>query len=197
MVATVTVLLSAMALPGQTLRQSNHVEWRFASRKLEPSDARVADTLLSLAGNAKILADDQISGILAIHERHPPLVNVRAMYLTRRSPNMSHAEYVLRTKLAQFAAGDLRPGTTIFRTELSRLNVDTTALKTGATNYDAARTTLLACGFHLAARSGVYAIWTKTAGHLSSCLAFAPCAYSKEVQNMAWRVPTQKWTPVG
>ena len=160
---TATLLLAVMASSGCTLRPSNQVEWQFASRKLEPTDAHVADALLDVAGKGRILADDPISGILAMHEMHPPLVNVRAMYLAIMAPSMSRDEYDDRVQLTRFAAGNPLPATTNLEAELDRLDVDALAIRTDAANYNAARTALAMAGFHLATKSGAYTIWTKTA----------------------------------
>lgn len=162
--ATAVGLLVTVALPGNTLRASNQVEWRFASRKLEPADARVADTLLRVAGKGKILANDPISGILAMHENHPPLVNVRTAYLTAMSPYMARDEFEDRSQLAQFAAGGQLAAPTTFMSELNRLDVGTLAIQTNALSYGKARTTLSVAGFHLATWSGTYAIWTRAKG---------------------------------
>jgi hypothetical protein len=160
----ITAPLAAMAVPGNTLRPTNHVEWRFASRKLEPDDSRVADTILALAGNGRILADDSISAILAMHESHPPLVNVRSMYLKLLSPYMPHSEYEDRAKLTQFVSGGSLPAMPAFNAELNRLGVGTLAIRADTVNYPTAQIALMSAGFHVAAQRGAYTIWTKTVG---------------------------------
>lgn len=127
--AAVTAPLAAVAVPSSTLRQSDHVEWRFASRKLEPADSHAADVILALAGGGRVLADDPISSILAMHENHPPLVNVRAMYLKMLAPYMRHGEYEARTELAQFVSNGMLINAPAFRAELKQLDVGTVAIR--------------------------------------------------------------------
>lgn len=162
--AAVAIPLAAIAVPGNTLRPSNHVEWRFASRKLNPADSQVADTILSLAGRGRILADDPISAILAMHEGHPPLVNVRSMYLKLLAPYMSKSEYEGRVQLTQFVSGSPLPPAAAIQAELGRFDVGAVAIRADSSNYATSQISLVAAGFHLAARCSDYTIWTKTIG---------------------------------
>ncbi|UJM90027.1 DUF6077 domain-containing protein [Rhodanobacter denitrificans] len=162
--AALAIPLAATAASGNSLRPSNHIEWHFASRKLNPADSQVADTILALAGRGRILADDSISAILAMHESHPPLVNVRSMYLKLLAPHMSKSEYAGRAKLAQFVSGGRLPAASAFKAELNRFDVGTVAIRADSSNYATSQTSLMAAGLHLAARCGAYTIWTNTPG---------------------------------
>lgn len=159
--AMIALPLAVMTIPGYTLRPANHVKWQFASRKVESADSHVADMALALADVGRILADDPISGIIVMHENHPPLVNVRGMYLILLAQHMPRREYEDRALLAQFVSGGPVPGIATFKAMVDRLDVGIVVIRADTANYNTAQVALESAEFRPAWQSVSYVIWAR------------------------------------
>jgi hypothetical protein len=160
----VAIAFASMAIPYNIFRPDNQIEWRFAARKIEVGDAIVADQAIAETKSGRIVANDPISSIIAMHENHPPLVNVREFYIDLLAQHMPHADYVDRKLLTQFTTDQTDSGNAGVASALDHLNVGTVVIVNDAPSYKANQQVLSTSGFHLSSQSGSYAIWTKTAG---------------------------------
>jgi hypothetical protein len=123
--AAVLILL-AVSIPFHTLRQDNDIRWDFAGKKISPDDYEVAQAAISVMddGVGRLLAPDEISGIVAMFETHPVLVNARSLYIGFLAPAMGEKESVARQLLHDFVSGAAEPGPAV-RAALNSLNVAT------------------------------------------------------------------------
>lgn len=81
--AAVVLLLLLIALPFHTLRSENRVSFgSWAQWKIQPSDLNVAQAAIALhQGEGRLLAPDEVAGVVSRMPHHPVLVNVREHYI--------------------------------------------------------------------------------------------------------------------
>ena len=112
MLGAVVLFLLAVSIPLHTLRQDNDIRWDFAAKKISPDNYEVAQTAISAMEDStgRLLAPDEISGIVAMFETHPVLVNARSLYIGFLAPAMSEEEFASRLLLHDFVSGTQDPG---------------------------------------------------------------------------------------
>ena len=158
--ATALLLLTCLAIPYSVTRQENHIEWSFTGRKVDGNDLNVAAQAIHLTGNGQLLASDEISGVVAMYEQHPPLVNVRSFYIDLLKSSMPFAEYQDRKTLAAWVSGISTPPSDPGKA-LTALDVGTVAANTSLAQYADIAALLMKNGFKPAITTGGYAIWTR------------------------------------
>jgi hypothetical protein len=78
-----------------------------------------------------LLAPDEISGIVAMFETHPVLVNARSLYIGFLAPAMGEEESVARQLLHDFVSGAAESAPAV-RAALNSLNVATVVINRGS-----------------------------------------------------------------
>jgi hypothetical protein len=126
MLGAAVLFLLAVSIPFHTLRQDNDIRWDFAGKKISPDDYEVAQTAISVMddGVGRLLAPDEISGIVAMFETHPVLVNARSLYIGFLAPAMGEEESTARQLLHGFVSGAAESSPAV-RAALNSLNVAT------------------------------------------------------------------------
>ncbi|MEO6823749.1 MAG: DUF6077 domain-containing protein [Nitrosospira sp.] len=130
MLSAIVLTLLALSVPFHTLRSDNDIQWDFAGRKISPSNYQVAQTAIStMKDNAgRMLAPDEISGIVTMFENHPKLVNARGLYIDFLSPAMDKHEYEDRALLHRFVSGVVEPGPAV-RLALNSMEVNSIVIQ--------------------------------------------------------------------
>jgi hypothetical protein len=128
--SAIVLTLLALSVPFHTLRSDNDIQWDFAGKKISPSNYQVAQTALStMKDNAgRMLAPDEISGIVTMFENHPKLVNARGLYIEFLSPAMDKHEYEDRAILHRFVSGVVEPGPAV-RLALNSMKVNSIVIQ--------------------------------------------------------------------
>jgi hypothetical protein len=152
--------LGVISLQGNVARPANHVQWRFAARKVDANDMAVAELAIQATTIGKILAPDNIAGLIPIHEKHPDLVNVRSFYIDMLQNAMSPDQYRDRQLLASWVNG-FNPPTPLITKALTDLDVTTTVTQTELTAHEDTSKLLKAADFSPTSTSYGYTIWTK------------------------------------
>ena len=125
--SAIVIVLLIFSLPLNTLRPGNIDSiLSFASRKVNFNDYAVAEKAIQVNGTThRLLAPDQISGLISRFEVHPKLVSVRGFYLDMLAPAFGHEAYRQRRVLHDFVSGIAENDKELVRTALSSLNVST------------------------------------------------------------------------
>jgi hypothetical protein len=133
MLGTVVLFLLAVSIPFHTLRSDNDIRWDFAGKKISPKNYEVAQAAVSIMEDdvGRLLAPDEISGIVAMFETHPVLVNARSLYIGFLGPAMGEEESVARQLLHNFVSGTAESGPAV-RAALNSLNVATVVINRGS-----------------------------------------------------------------
>jgi hypothetical protein len=126
MLGAAVLFLLAVSIPFHTLRQDNDIRWDFGGKKISPDDYEVAQAAISVMddGVGRLLAPDEISGIVAMFETHPVLVNARSLYIGFLAPAMGEEESAARQLLHGFVSGAAE-SSPVVRAALNSLNVAT------------------------------------------------------------------------
>ena len=130
--------LCVHSLPFYTLRTENiGLLQDFAGRKVQVNDYAVAEKAIRINRNARrLLAPDQIAGVISRFEVHPKLVSVRGYYLDMLAPAMGREAYRQRIALHGIVSGTTENDKTIIRKALSSLNVSTIVMPRNNENDD-------------------------------------------------------------
>jgi hypothetical protein len=122
--AVVVLGLVIYTLPLHTLRLNNigPIEG-FATWKIPKNNLQVAEKAVKLSHHGKLLAPDEIAGVIARFEQHPPLVNVREAYLELLRPAMPEMNYQSRRVLYDFITTPLKVDVQHVRNALKMLDV--------------------------------------------------------------------------
>jgi hypothetical protein len=133
MLGTVVLFLLAVSIPFHTLRSDNDIRWDFAGKKISPKNYEVAQAAVSIMEDdvGRLLAPDEISGIVAMFETHPVLVNARSLYIGFLAPAMGEEESVARQLLHDFVSGAAESAPAV-RAALNSLNVATVVINRGS-----------------------------------------------------------------
>lgn len=109
LLAAVVLGLMIYTLPLYTLRLDNigPIEG-FATWKIPKNHLHIAEKAMKLSHHGKLLAPDEIAGVIARFEQHPPLVNVREAYLELLRPAMEENNYKPRRVLYDFITTPLK-----------------------------------------------------------------------------------------
>ncbi|WP_454824709.1 DUF6077 domain-containing protein [Paraburkholderia xenovorans] len=151
-----------MAAPLNSLRQSNQgVEWHFAKWKVKQPDLDVALAASRATGQTcRLLAPDNISGIVSGFENHPALIAVRGHYLNQLRAAMGEMEFRQRLSLYDLVSGNEPFNKTEASEALSQLRVATVVLDDALDPSGKGRALLLRDGFTLTGTYGTFRIWT-------------------------------------
>ena len=158
--ATVVGFL-VLSLPFHTLRpQNSGLQWDFAGRKIPINDYLVAKKAIHVNGKkGRLLAPDEISGVVSRFEEHPKLVSVRESYLWRtRAFGME--EYLARSALHRFVSGSPEKDTEISSRALNSLKVATIVMAQKNENEDIIRF-LLSEDYRRVVMTNNYSIWSR------------------------------------
>jgi hypothetical protein len=159
--ATFIVML-AFASPYNGLRAQNGITWAFATPKVDQHNYLVAEQAIRVTDGAhRILAPDEISSVIAMFERHPPLVGVRSMYLYMLRESIPESAYASRSRLQASVNGEQYSDKTQVWDDLLRLNVQTVVTKVRATGADDLCAQLAAGGYRISTRGDSYLIWSR------------------------------------
>lgn len=152
--------LGVMSLRGNVARSSNHVQWNFAKRKVDSTEMAVAEQAIRATPSGKVLAPDNIAGLIPIHEEHPDLVNVRSSYIDMLWNAMPSDEYEDRKLLASWVNGASPPPSLIIK-GLADLDVNTIVTHAESVTHEDTLKVLARGNFILVTTSYGYTIWVK------------------------------------
>lgn len=129
LLAAVVLGLMIYTLPLHTLRLDNigPIEG-FATWKIPKNHLQIAEKAVKLSHHGKLLAPDEIAGVIARFEQHPPLVNVREAYLELLRPAMKEDNYKSRRLLYDFITTSLKEDRQV-RIALKKLDVSIIVMK--------------------------------------------------------------------
>jgi hypothetical protein len=155
-------VFGAMSVPLNAVRPANFVKWDFAGRKVDPTQMAIAQQAMDLNQNhGRVLAPDEISGLMTMYESHPKLVNVRMFYLDLFASQMPPIEYEERKMLSALVVGQSASGPAELESALNKLDVTTVVMADNRPDYPLAQTALKATGFSERNASGPYITWTR------------------------------------
>ena len=163
--SVLAVLLIAgilVAAPLNSLRQSNHgVEWQFAKWKLKQPDLEVALAASRATGQTcRLLAPDNVAGIVSEFESHPALVAVRGHYLNQLHAAMGDIAFRQRLSLYNLVNGNAPFVDDEASDALLKLRVGTVVLDDISDPDGKRRALLLREGFTQVGAYGRFQIWT-------------------------------------
>ena len=123
----IVIGLFIVSLPFHTLRQEN-VGFinSFATKKIPVNDYIVAEKAIHVSGNVgRILAPEEISGVISRFEVHPKLVSAREHYLNMFAQVLGYEAYRQRQELQQLVSGVIDHDKKTVQRALTSLNVST------------------------------------------------------------------------
>mgnify|MGYP003575187315 CR=1 FL=1 len=126
-----TILLAVIhALPFNTLRKENIGPFiGFAQWKIPPGHIKASKlTIKNVTDDGRILAPDEIAGVISRFENHPRLISTRVMYLNSLKPFFSQDEYNDRITLCDFVNGSVNTDQNLVREALRSLDVSVIVL---------------------------------------------------------------------
>jgi hypothetical protein len=165
--ATVIGLLG-LSLPFHTLRHQNSgLQWNFAKKKIPVDDYQAAEKAIRVNGKeGRLLAPEEISGVVSRFEEHPKLVCVREMYLRSLAGSFGvekyKAEYNNRILLFRFVSGFPVEDTENLSNAIDWLNVTTIVMAKKHEREDVTRF-LFSQRYKRAGTTYNYSIWKKRA----------------------------------
>jgi len=160
MILLMTAILTLYALPLNVLRSSNvGLTWSFATRKIPFEHYSVAQSAVKLE-TGRLLAPEEISGVISRFEQHPPLIVSRRMYLEFMAAGFSKEDYTRRVLLYNFVTGDTQVSETSVREALSALDVRTVVFADIQLS-ESAKKLLEAEGYRLVSSEFSYSIYSK------------------------------------
>ncbi|MDH5670023.1 MAG: DUF6077 domain-containing protein, partial [Nitrospira sp.] len=124
-VCVVVCFAVVYALPFHTLTKDNVERMdRFAEWKISQDHLRVSEVAMELVRNdGRLLAPDEVAGVVSRFENHPRLVSTRGFYLPMMKSSFSPNEYEARTALYRFVIGKATEDSHVVRDALRGLNV--------------------------------------------------------------------------
>jgi hypothetical protein len=161
--SSIVLGLIIFSLPYNTLRSDNSgFSWRFASLKVPANDFEVAEKAIKLNGNAhRLLAPDEISGVITRFESHPKLVSVRGLYLDMLISALGSEAYLQRRILYDFVTGAKENDKELVRKALNYLDVSTVVISQGNENKGVVDF-LKSDGYQMIELVNGYSIWLLT-----------------------------------
>ncbi len=162
-----TAILLAAALPFSTLRPKNIGPFDgFAGWKAGSAEIAVARQAMAAGGDGtsmgRLLAPDEIAGLVSRFEEHPRLVNVRSEYVDALAPAWGQEAYRQRRVLTDFVLGR-QADAAAMRDALRALDVSVVVIGVGHDTPDAVRL-LDGEGYRrmdAVDAGGAYVIWRK------------------------------------
>lgn len=157
----IVVLLGIYSLPFNTLRKENIGEiTSFAKWKLSADELAVVKATMSLSDEGRVLAPDEIAGIISRFENHSRLISTRRMYLDMERLAFGEAEYASRYALNGFVTNNAPQDLAKVRVALHELDVSVVVLKDSMESQDR-RDLLLAEQYKLLNVVSGYHIWAR------------------------------------
>ncbi|MEG4348073.1 DUF6077 domain-containing protein [Microcoleus sp. A003_D6] len=106
-ISVAVVLLIAYSIPFNTLRQKNIGEFDgFATWKIPSKHLLVSTRAMAFDnGGGRLLAPDDIAGVISRFENHPKLISSRGLYLDLMRPFIREDDYTRRKILHNFVTG--------------------------------------------------------------------------------------------
>ncbi|VVN93135.1 DUF6077 domain-containing protein [Pseudomonas fluorescens] len=160
--ASVIFYLIIYSADENSLRKENIGEiGKFAALKVDPTDLEVAKVAVQMSfGSCKILAPDDISGVISRFEIHPPLIGVRGIYLQMLADYIETPELEARQTAINFASSDALPSRENLQRALSSLDVGTIVIANQ--NASIEKNELLSRNNYIKKfNTGRYTIWSK------------------------------------
>jgi hypothetical protein len=157
------------SLPFNTLRKENigPIDG-FAGWKIPQGHLRVAEIAMSLVrNNGRLLAPDEVAGVVSRFEHHPKLISTRGFYLSWMQPSLSPSEYKARFALYSFIVGNVIEDGSIVRDALRALDVSVIVLNLNAESRTHLET-LRNANYNRHSVIDVYAIWIRNTAHVLS-----------------------------
>jgi hypothetical protein len=125
--SAIVFALLGLSLPYHTLRSDNigfHLD--FASRKVPAHQYAVAESAIRVNGQGnRLLAPDEISGVISRFEEHPKLVSVRSLYIDLLASALGKEAYRDRSVLHGLVSGSPARDIETTRAALNSLRVAT------------------------------------------------------------------------
>lgn len=126
------------SLPFNTLREQNigtivgFADWKIPKDHLNVS--KIAMTNIKNGG--RILAPEEIAGVISRFENHPRLISTRGLYLNLMRSSFSPREYAARSTLYNFVTSNAEKDQNIVRDALRTLNVSVVVLNANVASKD-------------------------------------------------------------
>jgi hypothetical protein len=162
LLSTVVLALTVYSLPFNTLRLENtgSVEG-FATWKVPMTHLLVAQKAMNIDNDGgRLLAADEIAGVISRFEGHPRLISTRGMYLDFMKPLVGEAESVPRQLLYDFVIGKGTTQIQKVRAAFHSLDVSVIVLKLDKETSDVL-TVLDSEGFKQRELVNGYSIWAR------------------------------------
>lgn len=158
----VVAVLTICSLPFNTLRSENigSIEG-FASWKVPVAHLDVAQKAMDRDNDGgRVLAPDEIAGVISRFEKHPRLISTRGLYLDLMRPLVGESEFMPRKLLYDFVTSNGNQQTEGIRSALRMLDVSVIVLRSGIeTSF--VFTLLESEGFKRVELVNGYSIWAR------------------------------------
>jgi hypothetical protein len=164
---TMALVLTLYSLPFSTLRSQNVDAYAgFAKRKISPLDLAVAEKAISSDNDGgRLLAPEEIAGIISRFEQHPKLVFTRRMYIDMMRAHITENEFVTRSSLYDFVTNCNIDKNTL--PSLQALNVSEIVVN-GTNETTQFADFLVSAQYQRYAKINGYSIWTKKSSPTSN-----------------------------
>ena len=134
----VVVFSVLYSLPFNTLRQENigtiegFAEWKIPRAHLMTSKIAMDN----VSGGGRVLAPDEIAGVISRFENHPKLISTRGFYLNLMESFFSPIEYAARSALYSFVVDNAVKDRSIVRNALRNLDVSIIVMNVNVESKD-------------------------------------------------------------
>lgn len=134
----VVVFTGLYSLPFNTLRKENigtidsFAEWKILKEHLMVSKIAMEN----VSDDGRVLAPDEIAGVISRFENHPKLISTRGFYLNLMEPSFSPSEYAARSALYNFVIDNTVKDRSIVRNALRTLDVSVVVLNANIEGKD-------------------------------------------------------------
>jgi len=162
LLSTLVLILVFYSLPFNTLRLSNigPIEG-FAAWKIPGAHLVVAQKAIkSISDGGRLLAPDEIAGVISRFEQHPRLVSTRGFYLEMFRSSIGEIEYRQRRILYDFVKGQNKGKSEIVRLALRTLDVSVIVLHMNTETLNVI-SFLKSEGYRKGEEISGYSIWTR------------------------------------
>ncbi|MTW13554.1 hypothetical protein GM658_23365 [Pseudoduganella eburnea] len=157
----IVVLFGLYSLPFSTLRKENTGPIaNFADWKISADHLAVSKAAMRLSDGGRILAADEIAGVISRFENHPRLVSTRGIYLDLTKPFFGEQEFAARSALYGFITNNTLQDLDKVRTSLRELDVSVVVLYRNLDSKDR-RDLMLEEQYQLQSVINGYSIWVR------------------------------------
>lgn len=160
--STVMIALIVYSLPFNTLRSENIGPLEgFATWKVSDTHLVVAQKTIAIDNHGgRLLAPDEIAGVISRFEVHPRLISTRGLYLDLMRPMVGDEEFMPRKLLYDFVTGNDIQQIEKVRSALRSLDVSVIVLKLDI-ETNSVLTLLVSEGFKQRESVDGYSIWAR------------------------------------